>query len=176
LWRCAQDAIAKQKEVQMSDCDEANMQNANLIRVDSNVVRLVILYHGMWNVTGAPGNVEKYIEQYRDQIDTVNRVFAGLGLVMPDVNNPVGFRATSRFETLIEKPSRAKKKSDSSDVDSVHSVMEVAKYKADFRTDMFDFLLSALLLLDLDQRFRSSNHIKRPYRACKSRCERRGLG
>jgi hypothetical protein len=28
----------------------------------------------------------------------------------------------------------------------------------------------------LDQRFRSSNHIRRPYRVCKSRCERRGPG
>jgi hypothetical protein len=27
----------------------------------------------------------------------------------------------------------------------------------------------------LDQRFRSSNHIRRPYRACGSRCERRGF-
>ena len=28
----------------------------------------------------------------------------------------------------------------------------------------------------LDQRFRSSNHIRRPYRVCKSRCERQGPG
>src|SRR5215204_5453025 len=28
---------------------------------------------------------------------------------------------------------------------------------------------------ELGQRFRDSNHIRRPYRACRSRCERRGL-
>jgi hypothetical protein len=31
-------------------------------------------------------------------------------------------------------------------------------------------------LYSLDQRFRSSNHIMRPYRACRSRCERRDRG